>query len=1539
MDEKSFNDDVTIVGGSPSHGASSGDFGRTMNDDRTMVDGSSDAPRQSPSAQIEEPILAEIDQFALVKKLGEGAAGKVYKAIDRETGVKVAVKGLPVSASETTKARIKANFQIVTKLNHPNIAAAKEYHVIRHAFYSDGTTAEDFKVKDGDALLVMQFAEGKTLAEWRREQESIPQTTVLDIVRQIASALDEAHRQGIIHRDVKPANINIHMRDNGEIEVKLLDFGIAAEGPVEGVAGTRTYMAPEQSSGGVQTKAIDIYALGKIARELLTGSPTGENDSRLDVPERNVIARALSESPDDRYASGGDFYDDLENAILEGGVKLPPEFRELLRTFNSDELSDPEKFDSYADSLNEFAIETIKRRKVSTQFTNDYDIYRFLFTDAALLKHVDRLRARRRRRRKNPSSVRVTDVMSRAAFKAACEGVSFLSDNPMPDDIRRICDSISYPPDPPKAQRESNLKSITLSVTRLEDPVFYGCEIDSDNADEEFKVDPLKCGVRFAEFKKVFREGDRVLITNPVEVGDCWQGSELVLEPDFLLSPQALGRASVWGQGSLMYLLSAFSREWKTSAGADENSRPSKYRLLLGNMGDDCLAEEVVGGDEPQTQLASRFFESNALDAVAHEVDGDWKEEAEFIRQNIHREIAETMPKEFGVRHDQWQIEAPFVSPILGVTGRMDAFAPNAATQNRSVVFELKSGKWKIFRGHSPKDEHLYQPWIYGDMLYYSLGIGRQDVWPRLYYSKRHKDRDNTVYNGHSFAITAGRENIRTVMNFRNKVINVWRLMRENRLRAFFDSGNIRVDSFRAPSCGETLWNKWLKGQAEELVRPLLQADDLAKDYFWRFLAFEAAEDFCAWCGEGERSGGKSLSWKMSLSEKQQAGMVYSGLVPVSHALDDKGREQRIDFDRSLEATNAFCSLREGDSVFLYEQASETSDPSNSRIFGGYVESFTEDGEDGTKEIRICLDPPQTPAVFTPDPGKRYIVEASLANRGRNEYKGLYMFMAGCPRRRQLLLNQARPCCNPPQPVIGDGDERVKDIVARARAAMDWFLVWGPPGTGKTSHLLHCYVEQVMATQGENVLMLAYTNRAVDEICDMLDKAGWDYWRIGAPSHCNKKYRKHIPGSAELRFDNREALLTAFESIKVVVGTLSSLGADHSILHLGKRFDSAVVDEASQILEPQLLSLFCAPDDDAPREPLIGKFVLVGDDKQLPAVVQQSVETSAVTEESLRAIHLTNCRNSLFMRLKKLSGQREELFGKMNVQYRMHEDIARFPNRYFYGNLGIGDSARQTGPLPPAPFRASPFEKYVLSTRTGFFPTIAPEIGKNAKSNDAEAFICAEIVRVLLDKGTKHSYGGRQRLTAKDIGIIAPFRSQLATVRVRLEKALGDANLVRDIMTDTVERYQGSERTVIIFSAVVSKKSQFGALSPCEDEERSIESDKKLNVAITRAKEQFFLIGDRRLLLELPSYKALIDEIETSYGSHYAREPLARYAALRESEAQREAEARKPKAASGPAAHPSGPESCSSTAKKRTLWSRFLDFIGSRISASSMGQH
>lgn len=1541
VDDKSFNDDLTLNDRSKILGTASSfvDIDGTISSDDTMIP--SDRLSASTEAKSNDmtinndktligsitredinryngQVLAKIDQFALVEKLGEGAAGKVYKAIDTQTDVEVAIKGLSDCVSETTKACLKANFQIATKLNHPNIAAAKEYHVVRKISYSDTATEKDFQVRKGDALLVMQYAKGETLSSWLKQHKNgIPPKIVLDIVRQIASALDEAHRQEIIHRDVKPANINIHVRENGELEVKLLDFGIASEGTASGVAGTRNYMAPEQSTGGKQTKSVDIFALGKITLELLSGSPMGENDSMLDIPERNVIYRVLSESPENRYSSGREFYEDLENALLEGGIKLPSEYRELLRTFNAEGLSDSAKFDSYADSLYSFALETVKRRKVSTQFTNGYDVYRFLFTDVSLFRQVDRLRSRRFRRVRNPSSVRVTEIMSRAAFKAACEGVAFLSDNPMPEDIRSICDSISYLSEPAKEKRESNLKSILLYVTRLEEPVFYGCEVDSDNIDEEFKVDPHRCGVSFSEFKKIFRRGDKVLLTNPIEVGDCWQGSELVLEPDFLFSPQTLGRASVWGQGSLMYLLSTFSRDWKSLTDADGNSHPPKYRIMLGNMGDDCLAEEVAGGSEPQNRLTERFFGSNSLDAVAHELDESWKEEAGFIRRNIHCEITETIPKEFGVKADEWQIEAPFVSPILGVVGRMDAFAAQSATQNRSVVLELKSGKWKRFYGDYPKDEHLYQPWIYGDVLYYSLGIRRQDVWPRLYYSKRMIDRDGNICDGHSFAVTALRENIRAVINFRNKVVNVWRLMRENRLREWFENGRLNADSFRATGCSDALWDRYLKIQASELINPLLNADSLAKDYFWRFLAFEATEDFCAWCGEGERSGGKSMSWKMALNEKQQAGMVYSGLDPVSYAIDDKNRVCRVDFDRSKESTNSFCSLREGDSVFLYEQISEMSNPSNSRLFSGYVESFAAD-DNGTKLIRICLDPPQTKSVFTPDSSKRYIVEANIANRGRNEYKGLHMFMSGCPRRRKLILNQVEPCCGDPQPVVGDESGNVKSLVARARAAKDWFLVWGPPGTGKTSHLLRCYVEQVMATQDENVLMLAYTNRAVDEICDMLDRAGWDYWRIGAVSHCKRKYHRHILGSAELRFTNRESLLAAFEKIKIVVGTISSLGADHSILHLGKRFDSAIVDEASQILEPQILSLFCAPDDDSPEEPLIGKFVFVGDDKQLPAVVVQSVESSAVTEESLREIHLTNCRNSLFQRLKEISGQKEELFGKMGFQFRMHEDIARFPNKYFYENLGVGDSNRQCALLPSPLPRATPFEKYVLATRMGFFPIIAPEIGKNAKSNNIEAMICAETVRVLLDKGTKFSEDGRVRLLAKDIGIIAPFRCQIATIRTYLEKVLRDAKLVNEIMIDTVERYQGSERPVIIFSAVVSKNSQLSALSPSEEEERTIESDKKLNVAITRAKEQFFLTGDRNLLSKLPSYKALITEIETNYGTHYPKDLIAEYIAENKKDEQKptmEVTRR-------------NEEPKTPTPKKRTLWSRFLNFIG-----------
>ncbi len=132
---------------------------------------------------------------------------------------------------------------------------------------------------------------------------------------------------------------------------------------------------------------------------------------------------------------------------------------------------------------------------------------------------------------------------------------------------------------------------------------------------------------------------------------------------------------------------------------------------------------------------------------------------------------------------------------------------------------------------------------------------------------------------------------------------------------------------------------------------------------------------------------------------------------------------------------------------------------------------------------------------------------------------------------------------------------------------------------------------------------------------------------------------------------------------------------------------------------------------------------------------------------------------------------------------------------------------------------------------------------------------------------------------------------------------------------------------------MVSKKSQFNALSPSEDEERTIESDKKLNVSITRAKEQFFLIGDRRLLFRLPSYKAFIDEIEVDYSAHSPKEPLAKYAATRKTEEMAEAAPQGQVASQG--SEPSVAQRQSenfnpatqSGGKKKTLWSRFLNFM------------
>ena len=235
--------------------------------------------------------------YEIIAPLGVGGMGEVYRARDTKLNRDVAIKVLPeaVAADRERLARLEREAQVLAALNHPHIA-----HI--HGFEDSTSTP----------ALVMELVEGPTLAD-RIAKGPLPIDEALAIAKQIADALQAAHEQGIVHRDLKPANIKV--KDDGT--VKVLDFGLAKalEPAASGVSanamqsptittpammtgigvilGTAAYMSPEQAKGRPVDKRADIFALGCVVYEMLTGKRAFDGE---DVSE--ILARVIEREPD-----------------------------------------------------------------------------------------------------------------------------------------------------------------------------------------------------------------------------------------------------------------------------------------------------------------------------------------------------------------------------------------------------------------------------------------------------------------------------------------------------------------------------------------------------------------------------------------------------------------------------------------------------------------------------------------------------------------------------------------------------------------------------------------------------------------------------------------------------------------------------------------------------------------------------------------------------------------------------------------------------------------------------------------------------------------------------------------------------------------------------------------------------------------------------------------------------------------------------------------------------------------------------------------
>jgi DNA replication ATP-dependent helicase Dna2 len=861
---------------------------------------------------------------------------------------------------------------------------------------------------------------------------------------------------------------------------------------------------------------------------------------------------------------------------------------------------------------------------------------------------------------------------------------------------------------------------------------------------------------------------------------------------------------------------------------------PEKYLLnkwlpklpsvhLLRGIAANYFLDEILGnGETTFRQAFARIFRLHPLGfallsdkevrGLQQKLQGHWV--------NLKAAIAQQFPEE-GIRPDGSQLEPSFYSNRYGLQGRLDVFFRGSGS---SAIVELKSGKPFMPNMYGVGANHFVQT-----LLYYLLiesAFGRQ-LDPKCY----------ILYSSQSEKPLRYAPVIRArqleALQARNQVLAFeWQMMRlkEGDLLKNTDRFFQRLRPDALPEV-----SGFARDDLERFRRTYDSLDPLERKYLGAFTAFIAREHQLAKIGPTAFAGinGQAAIWLNQQEEKEENYELLRGLKIVDN---QAGEIDPFLFFQRTEATNPLANFRVGDLILLYPASASLEKVLQHQLHKGHIAEI--DGE----RVVVRLRSRQFQADEFDQIGFWNLEHDQFDGNFTNQYRGLFAFAQQDPSKRQLLMAR-----RPPQKPVGMGQEpdcagmtdEQCQILNDMLAAEEYFLLWGPPGTGKTSIMLKRLAEHLMQHSDEHILLLAYTHRAVDEICDAIEKLPepWsqNYLRIGSKYNTQPQYREKLLDVRMEDIRKRQDLVDLIQGSRIILATVASMAGKPELMQI-KNFDRVIIDEASQILEPSLVGLL----------PNFPKFILIGDHKQLPAVVVQPPGESRVEDPDLNDLGLHDTRNSLFERLYLTCQEKgwDWAYGQLSHQGRMHFEIMAFPNRHFYNeNLKVlprevpvhvrqlaGLENGQVGQLHPG----CGARVYFLETRS--------EEGSSLKTNSFEAVAVAELIRDF-----QSLYGDRLSL-----GVITPYRAQIAQIR----KAMLEGGLDPNAYTvDTVERYQGGARDIILLSLCTNSPIQLASLVSLSTEG----VDRKLNVAMTRAREHLVILGNSEVLKQDPLYRELIE--------------------------------------------------------------------------------